>query len=250
MVKYCAVAICRNGSKKRPDLSYFSFPQSRKVRKKWEVFCKRADKKFNTLSDPRICSLPFKETDVEIFISGRKKVHSGCSPTIFDPSISKTNSTRADRLDIRKRKCVAEQPQAKKVCAHKFAYVTAFHHDHSYLCAQEEATPRNNMVVELPKGKLCCVAFQTDLTADEIDYLASELEECRRQYKILSEKLENKKELKRELTAEDMLKDDESVRFYTGFPNLACFHLTLELIQPYTKNIKYWDKKKEGKSYY
>ena len=47
-----------------------------------------------------------------------------------------------------------------------------------------------------------------------------------------------------------MLKDDESVKFYTGFPNLACFHLTLELIQPYTKNIKYWDKKKEGKSYY
>ena len=134
---------------------------------------------------------------------------------------------------------MAEQPQAKKVCAHKFAKLTAFHHDHSYLCVQEEATPRNNMVVELPKGKLCCVASQTDLTADEIDYLASELEDCRRQYKILSEKCENKKELKRELTAEDMLRDDESVKFYTGFPNLACFHLTLELIQPYTKKIKY-----------
>ena len=32
--------------------------------------------------------------------------------------------------------------------------------------------------------------------------------------------------------------------------NLACVNLTLGLIQPYTKNIKYWDKKKNGKSYY
>ena len=45
MVKYCAVALCRNGSKKRPDLSYFCFPTRPSERKKWEVFCKRADKK-------------------------------------------------------------------------------------------------------------------------------------------------------------------------------------------------------------
>lgn len=88
------------------------------------------------------------------------------------------------------------------------------------------------------------------LTADEIDYLVSELEECRRKNKILSEKLENKKDLKRELNTEDMIRDDESVKLYTGLPNLACFNLTLGLIQPYTKNIKYWDKKKNGKSYY
>ena len=37
------------------------------------------------------------------------------------------------------------------------------------------------------------MACQTDLTADEIDYLVSELEECRRKNKILREKLENKK---------------------------------------------------------
>ena len=69
MVKYCAVALCRNGSKKRPDLSYFCFPTRPNERKKWEVFCKRADKKFKTLGDPRICSLHFKESDIEISIS-------------------------------------------------------------------------------------------------------------------------------------------------------------------------------------
>ena len=33
MVKYCAVALCRNGSKKRPDLSYFCFPTRPNERK-------------------------------------------------------------------------------------------------------------------------------------------------------------------------------------------------------------------------
>ena len=44
MVKYFAVALCRNGNKKRPDVSYFCFPTRPNDRKKWEVFCKRADK--------------------------------------------------------------------------------------------------------------------------------------------------------------------------------------------------------------
>ena len=89
------------------------------------------------------------------------------------------------------------------------------------------------MVGGIPEGK-SSMAFQTDLAADEIDNLVSEVEECRRQYKILTENLESKKDLKRELNAEDMLRDDESVKFYTGLPNLACSNFTLGLIQPYT----------------
>lgn len=100
MVKYCAVALCRNGSKKRPDLNYFCFPTRPNERKKWEVFCKRADKKFKTLGDPRICSLHFKESDIEISISGRKSVRSDCYPTIFDPTKStNTVSSRSKGRD-------------------------------------------------------------------------------------------------------------------------------------------------------
>ena len=88
------------------------------------------------------------------------------------------------------------------------------------------------------------------MTDDEIEYLITELEECRKKCKILGEKLENKRRLKTELNTEDMLRDDESVKFYTCLPNLACFNFTLNLIQPYTEKNKYWDKKKEAKSYY
>lgn len=156
---------------------------------------------------------------------------------------------------------VRDQSHAKRFCAKKLnlkdttekcakwgANVTGVQHDHSYFCNREQTTPVENMVGEL-EGK-SSVATQTDLTVDEIDYLVSKVEEYRRENKILSEKLENKKDLKRELNTEDMLRDDESVKFYTGLPNLACFNFTLGLIQPYTKNIKYWYKKKDSKSYY
>ena len=91
MVKYCGVALCRNGSKKRPDLSYFCFPTRPNERKKWNVFCRRPDKKLKTLGDPRICSLHFtsKESDIEISLFGRKlSVRSDCCPTIIDPTKS------------------------------------------------------------------------------------------------------------------------------------------------------------------
>ena len=48
-------------------------------------------------------SLHFMETDIEISISGRKNVRSGCYPTIFDPTKAKeTTIARAKRIDNRK----------------------------------------------------------------------------------------------------------------------------------------------------
>lgn len=110
MVKYCAVALCHNGSKKRPDLNYFCFPTRPNERKKWEVFCKRADKKFKTLGDPRICPLHFKESDIEISISGRKSVRSDCYPTIFDP----TKSTNTVSLRSKGRDSVMNNHKPRK----------------------------------------------------------------------------------------------------------------------------------------
>ena len=55
----------------------------------------------------------------------------------------------------------------------------------------------------------------TDLTADEIEYLITELKECRKKTKIFEEKLENKNRLKRELIIEHMRFAETSVfQFY------------------------------------
>ena len=42
MVKYCAVAVCRNGTHKRPDLTHFAFPEDNTRRRRWIVFCKKS----------------------------------------------------------------------------------------------------------------------------------------------------------------------------------------------------------------
>ena len=163
----------------------------------------------------------FKKSDIEISLFGRKSVRSDSYPTIFDPTKSTdTVSSHSRRLADRKRQSV-EQPQAKKDCLRKLNFeesieacvdfssdATSVSHDHSYFCSQEQATPKSNMNgsdTTLPKGK-CSTACQTDLTADEIDHLVSELEKYRRKNKILCEKLENKKDLKRELNTEHMIR--------------------------------------------
>ena len=86
MNKYCTVAVCRSGSKKRPNLNnYCCFPVKSDDRKKWEVLCMQAGKKFKKLIDPRIYSLHFKETDIAISIFGRKNITSACYSNIFIP---------------------------------------------------------------------------------------------------------------------------------------------------------------------
>ena len=115
MNKYCTVAVCRSGSKKRPNLNnYCCFPVKSDDRKKWEVLCMQAGKKFKKLIDPRIYSLHFKETDIAISIFGRKNITSACYSNIFHPSKAKnTSSARSKHLDNRKRSC-AEEPKAIK----------------------------------------------------------------------------------------------------------------------------------------
>ena len=100
MVKYCAVAVCTNSSKKRPNLSYFCFPCTEKIHRKWEVFCRRADDKFKTLSDPRICSPHFRGHDIKKGLSGKTYVISEAVPRIFDPKKEVTeDKIRKDRRE-------------------------------------------------------------------------------------------------------------------------------------------------------
>ena len=74
---------------------------------------------------------------------------------------------------------------------------------------------------------------QTDLTASHIDVMA----DC-------NEKLENKTQLKRHLVIEDICKNDQTVRFYTGIPSLGCLFMVFNFLKPIAEKMKYWDGKK------
>lgn len=51
MVRYCAVAVCRDGTRNRPDLAYFAFAEDNARQRKWIMFCTRAVKMFKSLVD-------------------------------------------------------------------------------------------------------------------------------------------------------------------------------------------------------
>ena len=114
MVKYFAVAVCRNGTHNRPDLAYFVFPEDNTRRRKWIAFCKRADKKFKSLVDPKICSLHFTKTDMRVSVSGRKTV-TGC-PTIFDPTSTKTAASARENRHEKRQTRRADQGHEETMC--------------------------------------------------------------------------------------------------------------------------------------
>ena len=107
-----------------------------------------------------------------------------------------------------------------RIIVRDFVYMIKIHRDHLYMCRQKQAIPEDSTVssdVSLPSGTTS-TECQTDLTTDEIEYLITELEECKMKIMIHDGKVENKKRLKTELNTEDLLRDDESVKFFTGLP--------------------------------
>ena len=87
MVYYytCAVALCTNSSKNRPDLSFHLFPKDAKRRRVWKIFCRRADKEFISRHSS-ICKEHFKEDDFRKTLTGRVELKNTVNPSIFKPS--------------------------------------------------------------------------------------------------------------------------------------------------------------------
>lgn len=44
------------------------------------------------------------------------------------------------------------------------------------------------------------------------------------------------------------MKNDDSLKFYTGIPILGCFKMLVNLITPQAEKLKYWDKNKNKKN--
>ena len=93
MVKYCAVAVCRNGTHNRLDLTYFAFPEDSLGEESGSCSVNELTKSSRALSIRGSVPYIFKKTDMTVSDSGRKSV-TGC-PTIVDPT--STNTTTSAR---------------------------------------------------------------------------------------------------------------------------------------------------------
>ena len=46
-----------------------------------------------------------------------------------------------------------------------------------------------------------------------------------------------------EVFMDNVLKNEESVKFYTGLPTLICLMTIFNILKPLVKKLKYWDSK-------
>ena len=87
------------------------------------------------------------------------------------------------------------------------------------------------------------MGYQSDITTSDFEKLENEL-------KNLKNRLADKKTLKRDLFIDDVIKNDDSVKFYTGIPSLGSFNLISDLLKPQAEKLKYWDKNKDKQMKY
>ena len=118
------------------------------------------------------------------------------------------------------------------------ANVQAIQHDHSYcFVAENDETDRVSIsdLKDTKPKKVNSASCQTDITMRCIE----ELEE---QVKTLKATLAGKSRLNRKFFLEDVMKNDDSVKFYTRIPTLGCLNIMLvNLITPEADKLKYWD---------
>lgn len=233
MVNYCSVAGCTNSSRNSAELSFHIFPKDPTLRKKWKKFCRRGD---NSQENPRICAVHFKATDFKRSFNGRVDVKKGTCPSIFSDTLSETAlSPRDKRLKNRKRPAETDDGAGDKeeTSRKKLEMSTdsseAIEHDHNYCCIQDFQDKSTQANFDFPL---------------ELHTLQQEIQELQRENEKLNAKLEDKEALKRELFMEDVVKNDESVKFYTGLPTLSCLMTLFSLIKPFCGNMKYWDSNK------
>jgi len=71
---------------------------------------------------------------------------------------------------------------------------------------------------------------QTDLTASDIEVMA----DCKEIWKTKFSFVEH------------VCKNNQTVRFYTGIPSLACLFIVFNFLRPIAEKMKYWNGKKKN----
>ena len=109
--------------------------------------------------------------------------------------------------------------------------------DHSYCKGQK----KDNLVDPHGKTSRAC---QTDFTMDDWRHLQKEAARLKTENAELSKKCCNKAEQKRNFFYDDVVKSDESVKFYTGAPSYSCLLMLFDVHNVEAQKLKYWDKNK------
>ena len=182
----------------------------------------------------RICSVHFRPEQLKKSLTGRCRLIEGANPEIFCP-------TNPQKTQVLPNHSPPKRPYLgdEVVVVNKIRRVSGEMHntatystkdvfnpfiDHSYCKGQK----KDKDVVD-PQGKTSR-ACQTDLTIDDWRLLQEEADRLKIENAELLKKCCNKAEQKRNFFYDDVVKSDESVKFYTGIPSHSCLLMLFDVL--------------------
>ena len=224
---------------KRPDLvnvKFHPFPAEKTLRKAWFLFLKRKDLKLKDISrNHRVCSMHFGL---------------GLGPCKADPIPSVYNCANLARSQEHSSKTKRKAPRDRESqstpskCMKK-SLTEEFMKPSTEISKVSEEVSKNcaghdqafiSAVIQAEHNYCssnCSVGSQTLLTSEDLDKLTERIRQS-------EDTLQNKDKMRRELFMLQVLKDDKSVRFYTGLPSRSLLINLFALLEPVAQSMRYW----------
>ncbi|CAN7998186.1 unnamed protein product [Ixodes hexagonus] len=243
MPTHCCVPQCtQRGPKdeKQSKVSYFGFPRSKDLHKRWIVAIKRDEgKHFKVTQSTKVCSRHFKEEDyLAGYVNGRRFLKEGVIPSVFGFSVPKVsrrtihrNAAASLNSPVNFTAAVGEDEEASTAsCEDQLSL-----DPNAYVLPQEEVAEQAALISRLTSD--------LEKSQEELGDARREVLKLRRHIELLEEqnkKLEQK--VSRKFSIECFKDAPEDVQFYTGLPDYGTFISLLQFVDPghNGENVKLW----------
>ena len=245
----CCVPLCNQRGTVDPNgkrVSFFNFPKDPNLRAQWLQRIRRdVGTKFKLTEITKVCSLHFRESEIKKGLGGKK----------MSVDITAVRSKFAWRTSPRKR-----PPPSARFSPKKGKQLREESFTEESFTVSSDITSEADDTVSLETAEIVNTESQDSCESLRFQLLQAQEETARldEEVSVLKEKLGNTEaqlrnaqaEIKRQLEENEELNSrmfcmemsgDESISFYTGFPNLQTFQATLVYLNPGEngQNIRY-----------
>nr|XP_058955543.1 uncharacterized protein LOC131782824 [Pocillopora verrucosa] len=223
----CCVPLCTNHSRKNRNLSFHRIPKDESLRKNYTRSIRNKTLKLES-SHTRICSAHFE---------GGKKKYSWQLPSIFPWSKPCKERKLPTRRALGFNDVLSETDLAVGAEFEFEAVEAGVVKDNQETVESETLSVEANNVLSAEVNCAKSQETQTDTNEDKCE----EQKEMEEQIKILQEKISALKiEVhKREFCIKRFQSDNESISFYTGFPNYETLMACFEFVANKAQNMSY-----------
>ena len=241
---YCCVPGCTQKGTVDPEgnrVGFFGFPKDTSLQQEWLVKIRRdVGPHFKLTHATKVCSLHFNPSDMKKGIGGKKMaLCKGACPSRFPwrtsprkrhpPTLRTTEAPRSKRQRLDE--SLSQGSEGERDLSVSFS----------------ESNPESSRTSPIETiGEIQESLALSESLKHQLLQAQAEIARLNEQTRLLKEKLEKielqNEDLKSRRFCLENITEDDSISFYTGFPNVETFQATLKYLNPgqHGENIRYW----------